>query len=107
MSETNGERDRAEEIRDLRQHDRENDGVVAGLRLTVALLSEKVTNLEKRTDGLCNEQNNFIRREDWTPEKYVTQKEWEPVKMIAYGMVGTILLAVLGALIGLVVTTRS
>ena len=37
------------------------------------------------------------------PATYVTKTEFSPIKMIVYGMVGTILLGVLGALIALVV----
>ena len=107
MSETKGDRERTEELRELRQHDREHDAEIAELKQACALLQEKHATAEKRIDELCHEQNNYIRREDWSPEKFVTQKEWEPVKLITYGAVGTILLAVLGALISLIVATRS
>lgn len=35
--------------------------------------------------------------------EFVSQAEFEPIKRLAYGMVGTILLAVIGALVALVV----
>jgi len=105
MSETKGER--SDDVRELRQREREQDTAIAELKQACALMQEKHATTEKRVDELCREQNNFLRREDWSPEKYVTQKEWEPVKLIAYGAVGTILLAVLGALISLILVTRS
>ena len=37
-------------------------------------------------------------------KNYVTQDQFEPVKKIVYGLVGLILVAVVGALIGLVIT---
>ena len=36
-------------------------------------------------------------------KNYVTQDQFEPVKKIVYGLVGLILVAVVGALIGLVI----
>lgn len=36
-------------------------------------------------------------------EKYVTKDEFEPVKKLVYGIVGLILTAVIGALLGLVI----
>lgn len=35
-------------------------------------------------------------------EKFVTQTEFKPVRMVVFGMVSSILLAVLGAIVGLV-----
>jgi len=40
---------------------------------------------------------------DKLEKDYVTEDEFAPVKNIVYGMVGTILLAVIGALIALVI----
>lgn len=40
-------------------------------------------------------------------DKYVTHDEFSPIKLIVYGMVGTILLSVLGAIIALVIKSSS
>lgn len=38
-------------------------------------------------------------------KNYVTQNEFEPVKRVVYGLVTLILVAVVGALVGLVIQT--
>ncbi len=70
-------------------------------------VEELRTELKDLREELCNDHEHYIRRTEMDPEKFVTQKEWEPVKMIAYGLVGMILFAVFSALVGLVVVTRS
>ena len=40
---------------------------------------------------------------DKVDSKYVTHDEFEPVKKVVYGLVGLILVAVIGALIGLII----
>jgi hypothetical protein len=56
----------------------------------------------------------FVRRHEWVEEKtraekdhagFVTRAEFDPVRMVVYGMVGFVLLAVLVAIVGLVVMT--
>jgi len=56
-------------------------------------LDEKVTNIKETVDKI-----------DCKLEKdYVTKDEFDPIKKIVYGMVGTILLAVIVALLALVI----
>ena len=59
----------------------------------IAVLVEKSTNIELKVNKI----------EDKLERSYVTREEFDPIKKIVYGMVITIFIAVLGALIKLVI----
>ena len=56
--------------------------------------------LKTRLDGL----EKFLERIDRASDNFVSKAEFDPVKRLVYGLVSVILLAVAGALVGLVVT---
>ena len=63
---------------------------------------------EKITTALIAKDIEYIKKEvnkisDKLQKNYVTQTEFRPVKNLVYGLVGTVLLAVVGSLVGLVV----
>lgn len=60
----------------------------------------KLDKLDARFDDLLKVMSEKQLYQDQSnKEKYVTKESFEPVRNIAYGMVGFVLLAVLGALI--------
>lgn len=62
------------------------------LKVSIARIEERTRSIDDRMKGLSNEFH-----------KYVTQVEFKPVRLIVFGIVGTILAGVLGALLALVV----
>jgi len=63
------------------------------LSVDIAVMANKVDNIDKTVRDIQGKLE----------KDYVTQDEFTPVKNIVYGMVGTVLLAVIGALIALVI----
>ena len=63
------------------------------LSVDIAVMANKVDNIDKTVRDIQGKLE----------KGYVTQDEFTPVKNIVYGMVGTVLLAVIGALIALVI----
>lgn len=62
---------------------------IATLAAAIEYIKESIDKIEKKIDN-----------------KYVTKDEFAPVKLVVYGLVGVILVAVMGAIIALVVITR-
>jgi len=75
----------------------------AGGELNTAALLARI---DERTQNMVRELENVridltnLRTEIAT--KYVTKDEFKPVRMVVYGMVGALLLAVVAAIVGLV-----
>lgn len=74
----------------------------------------RLSKVETKLDAVCESIDNGFERIDGKVDKintkfdsleskYVTRYEFTPVKAIAYGIVGTVGLAVLGAIVALVV----
>lgn len=63
------------------------------INIDLAVILNKVGYIEKEVTDIKTKLE----------KEYVTQDQFEPVKKIVYGMVGTILLAVIGAVITLVI----
>jgi len=61
--------------------------------ISLAVILNKVDRIETDVKGITTKLD----------ADYVTQDQFEPVKKIVYGMVATILLAVVGAVVALVV----
>jgi len=64
--------------------------------------------LEKTNMALISQDISYIKEilddlKKQLEEKYVTKEEFQPVKLIAFGLVGVSTLAVLGALVALVI----
>ena len=78
-----------------------------GLRVEVARLSEQVRALRTSVaDRLAPVERRLGRLEARIEQveksveaRYVTAKEFEPIKRLSYGLVGMVCLAVLGALV--------
>lgn len=69
-----------------------NTKEINGLTTNVAVLLNKMSNLETKVDKIDGKLD----------AEYVTQDQFTPVKNIVYGLVSAILLAVIGALVALV-----
>lgn len=64
---------------------------------------ERLISLEDKAEGIPlieQKLDKFIEKAD---EKYVTKTEFDPVKRIVFGVVTIILMAVAGAVVGLVI----
>lgn len=79
----------------------------------VGQMQHDVADLKKRADDA---DDRFVRRSEWEEEKaraakehgeLVSRAEFDPVRLIVYGMVGFVLLAVLTAIVALVITNGS
>ncbi len=61
-------------------------------------------------EGLKKDVGYLVKQIDKIDERlekdYVTQDQFEPIKKIVYGLVGTILMAVVGAIVALVIKPR-
>lgn len=77
-----------EDIRDVRREVEKASDRHAS-KVDLERIEKNVSDLAEKIDGLA--------------KQYVTQAEFGPVKRIVYGAVGIILVAVIGAVIGLVV----
>lgn len=62
-----------------------------------------VARIDERTIALVETVNKMKADLDAKTENYVTRAEFAPVKTLAYGLVGAVLLTVLGAVLYLVV----
>lgn len=73
---------------------------VANIRVSMARLEGTVGSVREKIDGI---EGKIDRMESHIDGRYVTQQEFEPIRNLVYGVVGTVLLSVLGAVIALVV----
>ena len=62
-----------------------------------------VTNADVIINDISHIKEDITEIKTLLEKNFVTTKEFNPVRAIAYGLVGTICLAVIGALIALVV----
>lgn len=65
-------------------------------KTTMALIKQDMDYLKTGVQGIQTKLDEL-------ETKFVTRKEFEPVKAIAFGLVGMILLSIVGALLALVV----
>lgn len=63
-------------------------------------ISTQIAVIEERTRNIDSKVTSIVTKIE---NDYVVKQEFEPVKKLVYGMVSLILIAVVGALIGLVV----
>ena len=70
-----------------------NTKEINSLTTNIAVILNKVEYIEREVKGI----NTKLESD------YVTQDQFTPVKNIAYGLVSTILLAVVGAIVALVI----
>lgn len=62
----------------------------------IALIAKDVSYMKEKLDEVDGKLNSH----------YVTKEEFEPIKKVVYGLVGIILVAVVGAVVSLVLTSR-
>lgn len=62
----------------------------------IALIAKDINYMKEKLDEVDGKLNSH----------YVTKEEFEPIKKVVYGLVGIILVAVVGAVVSLVVTSR-
>jgi len=60
--------------------------------------------IDERTQNIEHEITELKTAMSAMETKFVTAAEFAPVKKVVYGLIGAVLLAVLGAVVGLVVT---
>jgi len=70
------------------------------ISVKVAVMAEQVKNIQKDVGSINGKMDELANKID---NHYVTKDEFNPVKSVVYGLVATILIAVLGAIVGLVV----
>lgn len=74
------------------------------LRDLLIRLDERTLSIEKRlNESSATNDNRITKVEEYIEKKCVTREEFSPIRLVVYGLVGLILVAVVGALIGLVV----
>lgn len=59
-----------------------------------------LSRIDERTETMCEKIDALIKKQE---TEYVTKSEFLPVKSIVYAGSGTVLLAVIGAIVALVV----
>lgn len=69
--------------------------------IEMATMNQKIDNLDEKFDIYIKDDKKWKENLN---EKFVNKNEFWPVKIIVYGLVGTILLSVIGAIVALVVT---
>lgn len=62
----------------------------------IALIAKDINYMKEKLDEVDGKLNAH----------YVTKEEFEPIKKVVYGLVSIILVAVVGAVVSLVVTSR-
>lgn len=67
--------------------------IITKMAVDQAVILNKMTNVERRVESI----------EKKIDEDYVTQDQFAPVRTIVFGLVGLILTAVVGGLVGLVI----
>jgi hypothetical protein len=65
---------------------------------------ELLVRIDERTQNIEQEISEIKATMAGLEAKFVTYAEFAPVKKVVYGLVGAVLIAVLGAVVGLVVT---
>lgn len=80
-----------------------NDVLAAKLDGIRDLLLEKLTNVDRRIDNHEEHTRTQFAQVRTELEGKVSKDEFNPVRAIAFGLVGVVVLAVLAAVVGLVV----
>ena len=66
----------------------------------IAVMARDIEYIKKEVDGVSKKVTDL---DDKVSKNYVSQEEFKPIKMLVYGLVGIILVAVIGALLKLVI----
>lgn len=77
----------------------------SGPEVKLALIEQKVEQIEKRLDGCASRAR--VEQIEKREEDYVTKEQLYPIKSLVYGGTGLILTSVLTALVALVVKGAS
>lgn len=74
------------------------------LRDLLIRLDERTLLIEKRlNESSATNDSRITKVEEYIEKKCVTREEFSPIRLVVYGLVGLILVAVVTALIGLVI----
>ena len=74
------------------------------LRDLLIRLDERTLSIEKRlNESMTTSDSRITKVEEYIEKKCVTREEFSPIRLVVYGLVGLILVAVVTALIGLVI----
>jgi len=69
---------------------------------TVAVFDKRTALMQQDIKNIINKQDDILKKLDNFDMKFVSKTEFWPVKTIVYSLVGTILLAVVGAIVALI-----
>ena len=97
--------DKEKEVTIHQTSSEKQNGIISSISqqdVQIAVISRDIQYLSTSMIELKSSITDFLKE---APNCYVSQKEFNPVRSIVYGMVGVILLAVVGALVALVITT--
>lgn len=84
-------------------NDNEQDTKIAVLETNYKTMAEKIDDLKKTVNkGFTDLKKEFSSLKEDCDDKYVSKDKFEPVRAIAYGMVGIILSAVLLGLVNVI-----
>ena len=74
------------------------------LRDLLIRLDERTLSIEKRlNESMTTSDSRITKVEEYIEKKCVTREEFSPIRLVVYGLVSLILVAVVGALISFVV----
>ncbi len=72
----------------------------------ITTLEQQMKNTNEKLDKLALDNNrqfdNLGKKIDKMCEQYTTKEEFEPVKLIAYGLIGTVMLGFIGSVLTLI-----
>lgn len=74
---------------------------ISDLELIDSAQSRRLTDIESRIENSINGIKELLN------ETYVSKIEWQPIKLIIYGLVGIILIGTIGALLSLVMIKKN
>ena len=69
---------------------------------TTAMFDKRTALMQQDIKNIINKQDDILKKLDNFDMKFVSKTEFWPVKTIVYSLVGTILLAVVGAIVALI-----
>jgi len=84
-----------------------NEKDLALIKKDVSYIVDEIKDLKTQLSDKTVTHDQFEPVKEFVkniPDNYVTKEQLEPIKRIVYGMVGTVLVAFIGALIGLIIS---
>lgn len=75
-----------------------NDKIIQENARNIAVMNERVKNIEEKVTAMAK---NIQSISDKMEDHFVTKDEFNPIKLVVYGLVSTVLLFVLNAFLGI------